>query len=610
MQSALAFDTETNGLKPHGGNSMFAYSTCDEDAYIQVVRMTERNADKRLADVLSGRHLVVMHSAKFDLSFAEKRLGRRVAEVVPFDDTKTMSHMLRNNHHGHGLKDLAWELAGYAKDDEVEVKAHARNAEDVDYSRVPEPIMRRYQERDAYRTMMLWRFFRPKLTGKLLDCYTWERDVTVPTMRMEERGITIDKKITARLADELTADARVAADEFCACYGRRVNVGSNDVLRFIFYTEKRLPVLDKTKKSGLPSVEKEILLALYEQTKDPLLLLALRYQARKRGASTLRSYIEAAAEDGTIHPTIHPLGAAATGRESMSDPNLQNVEKEGRLRNPFPTPARRCFRPRPGYVNFMVDYAGIELRLLVHYSKDPELVAEIAKPDGDPHALAAAIFYQPFTDEERAAYPDFCELNPTIAAGFLAFERKSKEWSQLRDPAKNTNFAVPYGSGADKATATLNLPKEIGLARFAEYRARFPRLCNMTRDIVATVKTKRGVETTFGRHLYVPQNKAYVGVNYLIQGTAAEILKRAQVRVHRLLERETGGECKLLIPIHDELIIEWPRKRLGDARAVWRKIRAEMIDFPQFDVPLEVETSVSTIDWSKKRGFNFMEDES
>jgi DNA polymerase I-like protein with 3'-5' exonuclease and polymerase domains len=197
-------------------------------------------------------------------------------------------------------------------------------------------------------------------------------------------------------------------------------------------------------------------------------------------------------------------------------------------------------------------------------------------------------------------------MYPVIAKGIKAFPRKSDEWSSLRDPAKNTNFAVPYGANWKRACVTLGLPPEIGRPRFENYRTRFPKLCNMTRDIIDVVQTKSGVETTFGRFLYVPKNKAYMGVNYLIQATAGEILKRAQVRVHRFLEEATGGECGILLPIHDELIIEWPRKMLGEAPHMWRKIRELMIDFPQFDVPLDVSVDVATVDWSKKSSYNFL----
>ncbi len=609
----LSFDAETTGLSVHAGAQIFGYATCDGRGRCEVVRDGWLDRLRDLIARAEQREIaLVMHNSAFDLQFAEHALGRTFAEQIEFHDTMIAHHMLRNDHHSHALKDLLWEYCGYSTADEDEVKKHCRRPDGaIDYSIVPVEIMNRYQHHDARRTMLLWKFLAPKMLAKgsaLWDCYELERDAIVPTIRMEDRGFMIDRARTTALLEEMRADAIVAQDEFCALYGRRVNVGADAVLRYIFYTERRMPVIGKTKKAGVPSVEKEILDELFTRTGDPLLQLAIRYKARRRGATTLASYLKVADARDVIHPSIHTLGAKKTGRESASNPNLQNVEKEGRARNPFPTPARKCFRPRPGHVNFHVDYAGIELRLLVHYSADAELVDEVRRPDGDPHLLAARIFYAPFTDAERRDHPEFCARYPNMAAGIDAFPSKSKEWSTLRDPAKNTNFAVPYGAGADKAAVTLGLPREIALRRFDEYRARFPRLCSMTRDVVATVKRFGGVETTFGRFLRVPRDQAYAGVNYLIQGTAAQILKRAQARVHRYLQAETDGAVGLLLPIHDELIVEWPRVLLKRAKPMWREIRAMMIDFPIFSVPLEVEVDVATRDWSDKKRFEFVND--
>ena len=102
----------------------------------------------------------------------------------------------------------------------------------------------------------------------------------------------------------------------------------------------------------------------------------------------------------------------------------------------------------------------------------------------------------------------------------------------------------------------------------------------------------------------MPRNKAYMGTNYLIQGTAAQILKRAQVRVEALLDELTGGEAQILLPIHDEIVIEYPREMLGEAKYVMREVRKVMIDFPQFSVPLDVEFDLTTLDWATKHAFS------
>ena len=605
-ETLLSYDTETTGLRPFSGDRMFSYSYCGEnDTAGKVQRIDDSSGVglRRLRAFWDRMPHVAMHNAPFDLAFTEQALGRRLAESVRFEDTQLMAHVLRNDHPGHGLKALGWELAGIPRDDEALVR-HWIAGGRTDYSAIPPEVMQEYQRRDAERTILLALHFLQELEKKpkLKAAYEAERDVVIPSLRMEERGFMINREKCAKLAEEMEVDAMAALDETAAVYGRRVNLGSNDLLAAILYGERRFPVVSRTSK-GKPSVDKESLETLFLEYKDPLLRLAIRYRSRRRGAKILQGYLEAADENGIIHPSIKICGAT-TGRESCRNPNLQNVEKEGDLQNPFPTPARRVFRPRPGCINFHVDYSGIELRLLVHYSKDGELVREVQRKGGDPHRLAAGVFYPPFTPAERLAHQDFCGAFPIIAAGLDAYAEGSKEWTSLRNQAKGTNFAVPYGAGWRKACAALGLPEEVGRRRFDEYRRRFPGLCSMTRNIISTVREKQGVETELGRFIYVPRDKPYVGVNYLIQGTAAEILKRAQVRVHRFLEKETSGECRLLLPIHDELIVEWPRKRLTDAKACWQKIRELMIDFPQFNVPLEIEVEISTVDWATKEEFS------
>jgi len=323
---------------------------------------------------------------------------------------------------------------------------------------------------------------------------------------------------------------------------------------------------------------------LKEKHPEPLPLLddVIEYRSWTRGQSILASYLDFRDDEGAIHPNIRTCGAV-TGREACADPNLQNVEKEGRIRNPFPVPARRCFRPRPGFVNFHADYAGIEMRILIHYSDDPKMLDCLNNGDGDVHSLAAAVFYgRRFTEETD-----------------------KKKRKSLRDAAKNANFAIPYGASAAKVAATLALPLSDAKVKYGIYKATFPGLAGLSRTIEGWVKRDGFVRTAFGRIIHVPKSKAYIGTNYMVQGTAADILKRAQVRLGPWLERETGGRVRMILPIHDELIIEVPRDMLGVCPELFRGIRREMIrDFmPPLKVPLDVEVDYTIRDWATKYPF-------
>jgi len=340
----------------------------------------------------------------------------------------------------------------------------------------------------------------------------------------------------------------------------------------------KLPII-KTTKTGMPSTQKnEVLLELRERTKHPAIETILKFRSFSRGASTIKSYLDLADADGLLHPDINTC-AAKTGRESCSRPNLENVSKSAVLLNPYPIPARKIFIPRPGHVLFFIDYAGIEMRLLIYYSREQRLI-DLLNVGGNPHELAAEIF---FGDKYRSA--------------------SARRKKVLYGASKNANFAIPYGASAEKVAEALGIPGDEGRKRLEYYRRELPGLVSLTPKISARVKSEGFVETAFGRILKVPRNKAYIGTNYLIQGTAAGILKRAQPRVHRYLEKATGGDARILLPIHDEIIIEYPRSMLKDAKEVLCGVREVMIDFEQFDIPLDVDVEMGTFDWEHKETF-------
>jgi DNA polymerase I len=619
----FAFDTETTGLRPWGTNAeIFAYSLWDfrlghECAYVH--RLDGRGSRDcragpaaellRLRNLwqsfLDGRICLVMHNAQFDLSFMLKKFNTppEALRGCHWHDTYILHHILRNDAPTHGLKDLAWVWGKYPRDDEAQVHKHLGG--ERTFADVPIKIMDRYQKLDAERCAFLYELLWPKVQAnpKWLTCYEWERKAAIPTIMMEQRGFLLDVAGTEGIADELREGAKREMDEAARVLGQRLDIGKSGVQRKILYHDLGLPVLSRT-DTGLPSVDRETLEALEAQAGQnpkPIFKCLLRYSALKLGASRIASYLNYAGEDGVIHPNIRTLGAV-TGREACREPNLQNVEKGRGLKKIVHIPARRCFRVRNGFVHIHVDYAGIELRLLVDYSGEEELIECIASGN-DPHLLAGEVFYPPFSKDEIRLYGAL--VHPSIPPGISGHPKRSEAWTALRDSAKGTNFAAPYGAGADKAAATLGLPPELGRKRFEAYRARWPRLVGLSREVSGWVKRDGGVSTAFGRFLHVPHDKPYVGTNYLIQGTAAEILKRAQVRVLDYLLDTWGGKARMILPIHDEIIFEIPREELGAAKKHFGAIRRLMIDFPEFKVPLEIEAEAATLNWEGKKPFAF-----
>jgi DNA polymerase-1 len=299
--------------------------------------------------------------------------------------------------------------------------------------------------------------------------------------------------------------------------------------------------------------------------------------------SFIKSYLDKADANDVLHPQINTC-KAITARESCENPNLQNVEKDRAVKNPFPVPMRLCFRPRPGYVNFHVDYSGIEMRLIVHYCGE-EILTKILNEGGDVHDPATNIFWGDlYRDGDKAT-------------------RKA-----LRDCAKNGSFCIAYGGAIPKLAATINLTVAETAPKYRLFKMMLPRVANLMPETIREVKSTGKIITAFGRHIHIPRDQAYMGTNYKMQATAAEILKRAQTRVHNYLEKATGGEMKILLPIHDELIIECPRKYLKDAKPVLRHCSKLMTDFPgRFRVPLAVEFKVATTDWAHKQDFSLVD---
>lgn len=582
--SVIAYDTETTGLDLLGPHKMFAYSYQHADGEPMVRRLDGSPARvilnrKELVDLWNDPRPKIMHNAKFDLTATSKYLGYDLTDR-PFHDTYIQSHIMRSDQPSHSLKDLTYTYAGIPRDDEAMVKKFVKDG--GDYSMVPEFIMDEYQARDAERALLLHLFFYPKIARdpRMLEIYNTELDLIRTTIAIERRGVRIDKSRCLSMIRELEFKRDQVAGKIYDFCGKEINTNKADDVKWLLYTYCKFPILGVTKKKGDASTDKEVLLELREKTnKHPVIELVLQSRSWSRGITILRGYINLADEEGIIHPNLNTCGAK-TSRESCSKPNLQNVAKDQVLLNPYPIPARQVFRPRIGFVNFHIDYAGIEYRIGVHYSEDP-ILGDMIRRGEDGHAFAAATFYR----DKFKNDPD------------------PKHKKMLRNAAKNGNFLILYAGSAKALSQTLGLSFEEGKRAYDDYRRAAPAYCNLNRSLMRNAKETGYIETNFGRRLYVPRAEAYVAANYLIQGTAAEILKRAQNRVHKYLQKATGGEAQILLPIHDEIVIEYPRKMLKDAPALFRDIRELMIDFPQFNIPLEIEVEVATEDWAHKHPY-------
>ena len=597
-----SYDVETTGLQ-RLKHRIFSYAVCSEQGDSTVHRLDgsklrqvqNQNKLSRMwnADTVTT-HCFTMHNAKLDFGFTEQHFKDRSLRKHEFHDTMIMSCLLQNNHPSHALDDLAWELANFPKLQDAAIKPYIAGGNTFD--NVPEQLFDPYQIADVERGMLLFLFMYPKIASDagVLDCYNYERDLIPVTIDMENRGMVIDPGKTKKLIARLQADVKQVLEELRveAGTGHYVYPGT-DEFKDILFKKLKFPIykLTKTKQPRLNKDDLKQLRIDYPDRK--ILTLTQKYKSWSRGISTLTGYLQKADDDGSLHPNIRTF-AAITGRESCVNPSLMNVEDTSRLLHEYPIPARECFRPRVGYVNFHMDFAGQEMRILIHYSGDPVLVdcangkgpkEFIRKGEYDVHMPATLIFC-----------PEFWSLPKDVQ-------------TKVRDQIKQGNFAKAYGAGWPKLIPTMGIPEHLARPRARMYEQMFPNLCNMMPTTIRQIKNCGYITTAFGRRIYVPKDEAHAGVNFLGQGTGADQIKRAQVNVARILNAETGGEAKLLMAIHDEILIEWPRRLLGEAKPILRKCAKAMVDFgDRFIVPFSVDCEVATYDWQHKVKYDIWND--
>jgi DNA polymerase-1 len=387
---------------------------------------------------------------------------------------------------------------------------------------------------------------------------------------MEYTGVLIDAAMLRAQSREL-ADKMRALEEAAYCEaGAPFNIGSPKQIQEIFFERLHLPVMRKTPK-GQPSTAEDVLQELALSYPLPRLILEFRALSKLKSTYTDKLPLEVNAVTGRVHTCYHQA-VAATGRLSSSDPNLQNIP----IRTPEGRRIRQAFIAPPGRVLLAADYSQIELRIMAHLSGDEGLRAAFAN-DSDIHrATAAEVFRVPLEDVQP----------------------------EHRRSAKAINFGLMYGMSA------FGLARQLGIERGAAqeyvdlYFERYPGVKAFMDRTRATARDQGFVETVFGRRLHLPeinsrnaQRRQYAersAINAPMQGTAADIIKRAMITVDRWIE-DAGVPAQLIMQVHDELVLEVEAAAIDEVTAGVRRI---MCDAARLDVPLRVETGTG-LNWDE-----------
>ena len=646
MAELIGLDYETTGFNAYQGDRIFSFSLTTEEVETTVHRLdwissAKRTTSRLKLDRIHGpKYIKVAHNAKFEMGFTAMLFDGKLPESE-WHDTMLMSQLLRNLLKSHALDSLATKYFSETFPDETkewanwdkQVKLHltkqkrllgsypARVEKELldpmrtagvepfvtdrpNYGLVPVSIMDPYQIADGDRCMLLYRLMYPILLEDkvLYQDYLNEMQLLRTTQRMEQTGIMVHINNAKQLYRDLTNKLSVLELQKKKIFGFEINLDSPDQLQKHLFgyidlkkhekknepwkiLEPRFRMLSQVlTDKGAPSASKEALEKLQEAYPDNLAVdLLSQWRAFSRGRTMASSYMELMGPDMIIHADIQ-TNEAATGRESIRKPSLQNVQKEFSLKSKYGIPARKCFRPRPGYVYFMGDYAGIEMRMIINASGEKILIDKLKENiDFDVHSFNGEIM---LADE-------WLEL-------FASDDKRAKK--SMRDMVKDAGFAIPYGAGVPKLCLTFKKKQTDVREIIQRYGEVCPNICSFNRRKMEEVRKKGYITTAFGRKLSIWHDKAYTAANYQIQGDAAGTFKRGQNNIFEYLRKVWKHKIRMILPVHDEIIIEYPRELLSDYPAILQDLNWCMINIPEIEVPLMTEWKIATNNWQNAEG--------
>ena len=471
---------------------------------------------------------------------------------------------------GHNIKDLMGLLMkeglsteGFVFD--TALAAYLLEATESDYA--PERISVRYAGRELSGAEAVFALY-PTLDAKMkeLGMEKLYYDIELPLCRvlseMEESGFYVDRKALYDFGESLNAGINALQESIWSHAGHEFNINSPKQLGAVLFEELMLPYGKKTKTGW--STNADVLEKL--QDKHPIVKEVLDYRMLTKLKSTYaEGLLKVISQDGRIH-TSFQMTVTATGRLSSTEPNLQNIP----VRKELGAQIRNMFVAAPGMMLVDADYSQIELRLLAHISGDQAMKEAFLSGEDFHTVTASKVFGVPVE-----------QVTPT-----------------LRSRAKAVNFGIVYGISAFSLAQDIGVYTNEAKAYMDAYLERYHGVRDYMKNIVESAKEKGYVSTIYGRRRYLPELKSSnfnmrsfgerVALNMPVQGTAADIIKLAMVNVHRRL-KETGLKARLILQVHDELIVECPGEEAEQVRDI---LTEEMENAAHLSVPLVAEAHI------------------
>ncbi|WP_135502254.1 DNA polymerase I [Roseovarius aestuariivivens] len=497
-----------------------------------------------------------------NMKYDAKILANYGVEITPIDDTMLMSYALNSGLHGHGMDTLSERYLGHAPIPIKELLGSGKSA--ITFDRVPIETATRYAAEDADITLRLWHTFKPQLhRTKVTTVYeTLERPLVPVLAQMERAGILVDKGTLSKMSNAFAQKMAQLEDEIHELAGEKFNVGSPKQLGEILFDKMGLEG-GKKGKTGAYATGADVLEDLATEHDLPARVLDWRQVSKLKSTYTdaLQDHIDP--DTGRVHTSYVQTGAS-TGRLASTDPNLQNIPirtEEGRR-------IREAFVAGEGKVLLSLDYSQIELRILAHVADIAQL-KEAFREGQDIHAMTASEMFDVPMDE----------MTP-----------------EVRRRAKAINFGVIYGISGFGLARNLRIPRAEAQGFIDRYFERFPGIRDYMDDTVNFAKEHGFVQTLFGRKIHTPEISAKgpragfarrAAINAPIQGTAADIIRRAMIRMPKAIE---DLPCKMLLQVHDELLFEVEEGAANKVTEAAREIMQGAADpAVKIDVPLVVE---------------------
>lgn len=569
----ISFDTETDALDAMRAR-LVGISLAVEPgraAYIPVGHdYPGAPAQLPMQQVLDALRPVMQDPAKKKLGQHGKYdlhvLRRHGVQVQGYhDDTMLESFVLNSTATRHDMDSLALRYLGYSTIKFEDVAG--KGAKQIPFSQVGIDEASRYAAEDADITLRLHHALQPQLLAEpaLDSVYRGIEMPLVPVLAsIEANGVRVDTDELLRQSQDLSSRMLAAQQKATELAGRSFNLDSPKQLQAVLFDELKLPAVVKTPK-GQPSTNEEALEAIADQHELPRVILEYRGLAKLRSTYTDKLPEMVNPDTGRVHTSYHQSGAA-TGRLSSSDPNLQNIP----IRTEDGRRIRRAFVAPEGFQLLAADYSQIELRIMAHLSEDPGLVRAFEQGADVHRATAAEVFGRTLED-----------VTPN--------ERRA---------AKAINFGLMYGMSAFGLARNLGIDRGQAQDYVALYFSRYPGVRDFMERMRQQARDQGYVETLFGRRLYLNDIHARnqglragaerAAINAPMQGTAADIIKRAMVDVDQWL-RDSGAPARMILQVHDELVFETESSFVEDLRL---QVVERMSQAAKLRVPLVVDTGV------------------